>query len=216
MLLSVHIPKTAGVSFRNVLKDHFGASYAQFYGEYTDASGRTQADVPVGAGCLHGSFVADELAARFPSASLVAWVRDPVERVASAYHQHLRDPDPRDGTAQKVHAERLDLVEYAGIFEARNRMAHFLGRMRPSDFDFIGVIEYFDESLERFCGRFGVPPQRGLRDNCNPARSGASYDLPATVREEILELNRADAEIYAECLEIFHALSLQRQLRRVG
>ena len=46
MLLSVHIPKTGGVSFRNILKVYYAAGYAQCYWEITDAWGRVQAEVP--------------------------------------------------------------------------------------------------------------------------------------------------------------------------
>ncbi len=216
MLLSVHIPKTAGVSFRNIIKEHFGPGYAQYYWEYTDAWGRTHPDVPPGASCLHGHFVADQLAGRFPGANLVAWVRDPVERVASSYYHRLRDPDPRNWISRQVHAEKLDLVEFAEIPETQNEMAHFMGRMRPWDFDFIGIAEHFDESLARFCRQFGLPPQRSRRDNCNPEQACARYGIPEDQREKIQRLNEGDAEIYAACLEIFYAISVQNQLRHAG
>lgn len=216
MLLSVHIPKTAGVSFRNIIKEHFGPGYSQFYWEFCDAWGRVHPDVPPGATCVHGHFAVDQLANRFPGASFVTWVRDPVDRVASSYFHRLRDPDPRNWISRKVHEEKLSLEAYAEIPEARNEMAHFMGDRQPGDFAFVGIMEEFDESLSRFCDQFGLPPQRSRRDNCNPAHASAHYEIPSETREKILRLNERDAAIYAECLDIFHAFSVQRQLRRAG
>jgi hypothetical protein len=173
-------------------------------------------NVPPGATCVHGHFVPDQLAARFPAARVVTWVRDPVDRVASSYFHRIRDPDPRNWISRKVHEEKLSLVEFAAIPEARDEMAHFMGDRSPADFDFIGITEEFDESLDRFCRQFGLPPQRSRRDNCNPGQSGQRYEISPAEREKILELNERDAAIYAECLEIFYAYSVQRQLRRAG
>lgn len=205
MLLSVHIPKTGGVSFRNMLKEFYGPGFVLSYWEVTDAWGRVLPEVPGTAACVHGHFVAHELADRFPAARLVTWVRDPVERVASSYYHRLREPDPRNYVARMVCEQKLSLLGFAELPEVRNEMAWFMGRKKPSDFAFIGVMEYFEEAMDRFCREFGLPPQRIHRDNCNPARKLAGYSLTQEERSRILTLNEIDAGIYTECLTRFMA-----------
>ena len=155
MLLSVHIPKTGGVSFRNMLKESYGSGFVLNYWEVTDAWGRVP-EAPATAACIHGHFVAHELADRFPAAQLATWVRDPVERVASSYYHRLRDPDPRNYVSRMIHEQQLSLLEFAELREARNEMAWFMGRKWPEDFAFIGVTEHFAESM--FVSAHGVRP----------------------------------------------------------
>lgn len=201
MILSVHIPKTAGVSIRNFLKEHYGAGFVLSYWQVTDAFGRVLPEVPASAACVHGHFVADHLAARFPDASLVTWVRDPVDRVVSSYYHRLRDPDWQNSVCRKVHEEKLSLVEFAELPEMRNEMANFMGRKQPADFAFIGIMEQFDLSLSIFSEQFGLPARPVGRDNCNPWHPvGLPYHLPADIRASISRVNDVDAEIYAECL----------------
>lgn len=205
MLLSVHIPKTGGVSFRNMLKDHYGPGFVLRYWEVTDAWGRVLPEVPEDAACVHGHYVAHELSDRFPSADLVTWVRDPVERVVSSYYHRLRDPDPRTRISRMIHEQGIDLLEFAGLPEIRNEMAWFMGRKRPADFAFVGVTEHFDTAMHLFCLEFGMPLPQIRRDNWNPAREPGGYALLPQVRARIHALNELDAEIYAICLERFTA-----------
>lgn len=213
MLLSVHIPKTGGVSFRNMLKEYFGAGFVLSYWEVTDAWGQVLPEVPATAACAHGHFVAHELADRFPAATLVTWVRDPVERVASSYYHRLRDPDPRNYVSRMLHEKNLTLCEYAELPEARNEMAHFMGRKRPADFAFIGITEHFAETMGGFCHQFGLPPAPVRRDNCNPTRASARYPLSPEERAHLVALNEVDAGIYAECLARFEESRHARLLR---
>jgi len=205
MLLSVHIPKTGGVSFRNMLSGYYGTGFVLSYWEVSDAWGRILPEAPKTATCIHGHFVAHELADRFPAARLVTWVRDPAERVASSYYHRLRDPDPRNYVTRMVHEKKLSLLEFAELPEARNEMAWFMGRRRPADFAFIGITEYFTEAMGRFSQQFGVPAQPIRRDNCNPARVSTRYSLPPEVRARILALNEIDAGIYSRCVAGFKA-----------
>ena len=201
MVISVHIPKTGGVSFRNMLKDHYGPGFVLQYWEVTDAWGRVLSEVPADATCVHGHFVAHELADRFPSAPLVAWVRDPVQRVVSSYYHRLRDPDPRNRISRMIHEQGLNLLEFAELPEMRNEMAWFMGRKQPGDFAFVGVTEHFDTAMRLFCREFGLPSQPVRRDNCNPVRESGGYTLGAEERACIVAWNQADASIYDECVE---------------
>ena len=204
MLLSVHIPKTAGVSFRKVLAQIYGPGFVQYYWEITDAWGRVRADVPSDATCVHGHFVAHILAEKYPDATLITWVRNPVERVASSYYFRLRNPDWKHPVCVELHEKKLSLLEYAGLELVRNEMTRFFGQKQPADFAFIGLVEEIESSMTVFFDRFELHPVPIPRDNYNPDRQNAYYDLSEGERRQILELNQADWDLYQVCSERYY------------
>ncbi len=202
-IISVHIPKTGGVSFRNILRQHYGPGYVQMYWEViTDCNGQVLDRIPESARCVHGHFVASDMAARLPGSPLITWVRDPVERVVSSYYYMLREPDWQNSVCRALHEQKLGLLEYAQLPFARNEMARFIGTVPIRDFDFIGLMEDYVGSLIRFGQRYGAGGLTSRRDNANPERAaGATYPLSAPERSRLLELNARDAEIYEQCVE---------------
>ena len=200
MILSLHIPKTAGVSIRNVLKEYFGPGFVLWYWQITDAWGQVRSTVPSGTACVHGHFQADKLCAMFPDAALITWVRDPVERVVSSYHHRLREPDWQHPVCRELHRKNLSLLEYAGLKLVRNEMTHFVGGRPPEDFAFIGVVEEFESSFVRMREVLGMEDFPIRHDNANAARLEARYRLDPGIRRAIAELNSEDVALYAEFL----------------
>ena len=200
MLLSVHIPKTAGVSFRKMLAQIYGPGFVLYYWEITDAWGRVCAEIPPDATCVHGHFEAHLLADKFPDATLITWVRDPVERVASSYYFRLRNPDWKHPVCIELHEKKLSLVEFARLELVRNEMTLFMGKRKPADFAFIGVVEKLEASMARFFQRFDLPPVSIPNENTNPERRSTSYGISAAERQQILELNQEDWNLYQTCL----------------
>ena len=201
VVLSVHIPKTAGVSFRKILAQLYGPGFVLHYWEITDAWGRLQTDIPPDASCIHGHFVAHTLAERYPGAPLITWVRDPVERVVSSYYHRLRSPDWRHPVSIELHERKLTLLQYAELDLVRNEMARFFGNLRPADFDFIGLVEDFDASIARFFQQFELPRVPIPRENTNPERRTAFYGLCDDERKLILDLNQNDWNLYQACVK---------------
>lgn len=203
-LISVHIPKTGGVSFRNILSARYGADFVQKYWQLTDAAGQVLTEVPASARCIHGHFVASDLAAQFPASAVVTWVRDPVERVLSSYHYRLREPDWQHPVCWELHEKKLTLTEYAALDLVRNEMTRFMGTMQPADFDFIGIMEDYDEALVRFAAQFNLGRLDVRHDNVNPARTQPRYAITGEERDVILGLNLGDAALYEECLALWN------------
>jgi hypothetical protein len=198
--LSIHIPKTAGVSIRNILKEHYGPGFVQHYWQITDAWGQTLEKVPSDAICVHGHYQADQLTGIFPEAALITWVRDPVERVVSSYFHRLRDPDWRHPVCHELHSRKLSVTEYAALPLVRNEITHFFGSRRPEDFFFIGIVEEFDQSLARMAALLDIPAARSRWDNVNPEKQKDHYELAPAVRQEIQQLNEQDLRLYEACL----------------
>lgn len=203
MVLSLHIPKTAGLTFSRLLAEVFREDFYRSYWEITNCRGEVLADFPANARCIHGHLNPDTLLARFPSALLVTWVREPVQRLASLYHYWRREPDWRHPLCRTLHEQRLSLLDFARQDAARNEMTRYFGRLRPVDFSFIGFFEEMPASLERFFRQFDLPPLPISHGHRNPERSADGYQLSAGERAEIAALNQADEALYHECVARF-------------
>jgi len=208
--LSIHIPKTAGVSIRNILKEHFGPGFVAYYWEITDAWGRVLDQVPPDATCVHGHYQTDQLIRQFPRAELITWVRDPVERVVSSYHHRLRDPDFKHPVCHELHQKKLSLTEYAALPLVRNEMTRYFGSKKPEDFLFVGLVEDFEPSLRLMARLLGIPAPSARRDNANPEKPSGRYQLDPAVRREIQATNEQDAELYADCVRLYQDQKLER------
>lgn len=196
MILSVHIPKTAGVSFRKILAQLYQEDFMLKYWQMTDAYGQVVTSIPGNVRCIHGHYSPDVLLPLYPNARLITWVRDPVERVVSSYFHRLREPDWQHPVTRELHEKKLSLVEFASIELMRNEMARYIGARPIEDFAFIGLVEAFEDSLAWFCRKFGFARTAIPRENCNPERQTNRYAIDAATRRKIAALNEQDFEIY--------------------
>lgn len=197
MIISVHVPKTAGTSFRLVLDEVCGARTWYNYGTIFTREQAREELVPPDTTLIHGHFLADAFDELFPERQLVTWVRHPVERLVSNYHHFLRTPDMRDDCCRALHEHKLSLREFSDLEWMRNETSRYLANKPVGDFEFIGISERFDESIRQFCGTFGFREVARLpRANVNPGRSSESYELSQADREHILGRNAADMEWY--------------------
>jgi hypothetical protein len=216
LIVSVHVPKTGGVSFREVL---LALAEGRVVWDYDDRPlapaapwvrlhrALRRVSLPADTRAVHGHFVASKYRRRYPDASYVTWLRDPVERVASHYHYWRREPDPKNATCRKLLEEDLSLVSFAALPEMREVHRRFLGGVPLEAFAFVGITEHFDEGMARFRRLFcpGVTVEAG-RQNANPERKGERYDLDPGIRERIAALNPEDVALYARGRERFAAL----------
>jgi hypothetical protein len=206
LIVSVHIPKTGGVSFREVLAKLAEGRMVQDYDDrplaprtlWRAARERLRsARLPPGTRVVHGHFVASKYWRGYRDARFVTWLRDPVERLASHYHYWQREPDPRNPTCRRLLEERLSLEQFAALPEMRDVHARFLGGMPVEAFAFVGLTEAFDEGMALFARLFGAElPPGAPRRNANPERRGERYDIEPTVRRAIAARNRADLALY--------------------
>jgi hypothetical protein len=214
LLVSLHLPKTAGTSFAAALAaafpERFHAEYVDQPMQYPAWRRRLRAvrlgvagDVARDAGidCVHGHFLALKyrLGARGRPLRFITWLREPVERLASHYHFWRRDydgQDPSQPLRNRMLAEDWSFERFALGPEMRNVYRQYLWGVDPRSFAFIGITEHYEAHLGALAARYlgGEAPVASAL--VNPARGGDRYDVPAGLRARILAHHAADAALY--------------------
>ncbi len=224
LLVSVHMPKTAGTSFAAALQDCFGTRYQPDYADLPMQSPRwrrqcnallqsvraQRAVEPQAVACIHGHFLPAKYLplAQSRRVGFVTWLRDPVERVVSHYHFWRRDydgSDPAQPLRNRMIAEDWSLERFALGPEMRNVYGQYLWHFNVSRFDFIGITERYADDLAEFAERF-LEGHAVLRTAlANPDRDGEAYDIPARLRERIEAYHADDVALYQRARDRRHA-----------
>ena len=163
-----------------------------------------------GRSVIHGHFPAKKYSDRFPNAIYATWLRDPVERVVSNYLYWQRSHIPGDERWEQVTAQKMSLEQFAQLDFARDLQQAFLSPLTVEEFDFVGITEEYDRSLELF-RRLFCPDTRldAMAQNDNPNRQGKFYDLDPKVRKKIQLLNERDVHTYVDGVRRFRYLCEQ-------
>lgn len=210
MLISVHIPKCGGSTFRRaVLEPVFGDRLLLDYADKPlsvdvserNAMAHTFSPAPrliEEYDCIHGHFLAVKyLSDGFPC-QFAVWFRDPVQRMISRYHHSLRVA--RSTTVPPD----LALEDFCALTRFRNTYAKYLWEFDLQDFDFIGIVEDYTRSLALFQRRFGFKvPLQIAASNANPNKGwNERYPVPAAAARRIRKSNAEDVEIYRMAKDI--------------
>lgn len=207
-LIAVHVPKTAGTSFRQALETGFGDTLRLDYADRPLThlpSARRWAALGHGlrcAGhslperCVYGHFL--PLKYRWVRhAEFAIWLRHPVERVISRYRHYLRDV----GAGDTAHAANgllpgLSLEEFARLPHYQNTVAEYLWGFSLSKFSFVGLTEHYAEDVQRFSQRY--LDGRVLPVSHANVSDAEGPEVSAAVRTLIAECNARDVALH-EC-----------------
>jgi len=210
-LVSLHIPKTAGTSFRNILKAVYGEENIVRF----DIKIKTRKidienkpfekdRLPENIKGIHGHFHYLDLVEQVnvpPSAKWITWLREPSQRVLSNYFylsERLRDELDEERKGLNILAKmQRSLIEFSRDEINRNRMSKFLAGIDLNQFAFIGLQETYEADLERLAGILGWNSYPNLKHNVTAARPMVDPEVLAEIRE----LNSDDYKLYAEAIE---------------
>lgn len=201
-LMSVHIPKTAGTTFRHLLCDKYGSTMLVDYNDgYRAPLNPLQLTSEVA--CVHGHFSPAKYLNVISNGIWIVWLRDPIQRLISSYYQYLHHPNLNDSTYIKLFKSGLetDLVSFLFSDDFRNSQRCFLTPLKIEDFDFVGVCEYFDDSVKLLNTKLGL--DLCLPDefsNVNPDKSEFVYRIDPLLRRKLEDFHAEDYLIYRKAL----------------
>jgi len=211
-LISLHIPKTAGTSFRNILKSVYGDKNVIRFDINIKGVVRLNEDIYLGkklpsTQVIHGHFQYEMLTSTFQLPEhykFITWVRDPVKRVISNFYyleSRLKEILNEDQKNLNILSKmQRSLIEYARVDINRNRQSKFLKGKPLDTFDFIGIQEYFPEEILRLSAILGW---KAIPDVLfHNKTEGGSIETAPEILDEIRELNLDDILLYQEALRI--------------
>src|SRR5882672_6680001 len=160
MIVSIHIPKTAGKSFRLRLEASFGSrmlsDYSDWIGLDTPEARAQRAEQAAKMHArrieilrdydlIYGQFIADKYVEQFPIVEFTAFLRDPCQQAVSHYQFLLRQPQLDHPWARKFYESRPSLQE---LIEALpNFQSIYLGQLAIEDFAVVGLTEQYERSV---------------------------------------------------------------------
>ncbi len=204
-IIYLHIPKTAGTSFRISAEHYFGPW--NVLNDYGENSPNTSEDIlnafysnndvallkskGIEKKFLTGHFSLGKYREVFPQSPVVTFFRDPVDRVISEY-VHFSTHYGFEGSLEDFYRKK----------HFQNRQARALSGATPMDLDYFGITENYEESLQRFNNRYGTNfPMAVL--NQGKYSGGVENVGNSDEIAEIRELNHEDVAMYELALENF-------------
>lgn len=211
VLVFLHIPKTAGTSFKYVLQQHFTSDEVTFVPrEVIDNVNKPKeylAPYKLIAG--HNQYNIRKHLRKKPI--FITMLRHPVERTISAYYHARRDQNH----AFNQLALDNDLESFLKINLVRNSVANLMSRyifndapwyelsnhiptikQRLESMHFVGVTDFFEESLILLHYMFGWEYEQSA-PKLNVAQDRLpQHDIPLRVIQDIRSINKVDLEIY--------------------
>lgn len=205
-LISVHVPKTAGSQFLEVLKQvyHSDEVTLDYLGNgvvpLTSMSHKTKV--------IHGHFTIDKYNRYFPEAKRIIWLRYPIFQVVSMYFMLKYSRLPKANRYNNiVRDDNLSLIEYAEIESSRNSVSkYYANGLNLSDFYFVGIHEFSQEDLLDLKTMLQWPEVTIRIFGANTNRHYKKYFYELLSNQEIMnqlaQLNQEDMDLYREGLNL--------------
>lgn len=104
----------------------------------------------------------------------------------------------------------MTLEEFCSIKHFQNMYSKYLWGTNIGNFDFVGIVENFENSLKIFKKKFKINPLADIeKTNINPQKTSYNYNLTKSLRNFIYKTNLKDYEIYE------YGLRINKQLEKI-
>ncbi len=207
-IISIHIPKTAGRSFYQVLKWAYKGKidYPHNRGKYLKDDKFDDSLIDLNREeVIHGHFCfrhVKHLYQRY-NPKVIVWLRNPVDRVISNYYYNISTNLQKPWKERAQIRKELTLDEFITRPNRQNTMSNFLSGINPDDIFFIGITEQFDTDLIRLGKMLNWPkpiPEFARNigtDSYKNTNILTQYgDITDKMRRQIRDLNLDDVELY--------------------
>jgi hypothetical protein len=218
LIVSLHLPKTAGTSFAKSLKAQFGNALVKDYADLPINTPVYERNVNAlhacienggkdfsGIQCIHGHFLPLKylLLSAKREITFITWLRDPVERLASHYWFWLKTykADTAPELQKRMVEEKWSLERFCLGSELQNFYWQFLWGFPLERFDFIGIVENYEEDFGYFTAQFlgtRLPVYKKNLRGTEPKLHITDQDF----RKSIEAHHHVDVELYRRALEM--------------
>lgn len=221
MLIFVHIPKTAGTTFKHLLgnagikpneviivnSDEFNIKHNNRCGLPGSVSVNPGSSIKIITGHFSATRILSILPPNSNNIELISWVRNPIQRMISNYHYYLKGGTyfgERSLSSRKY--DIIDIKTYCTHVDKNNTLSQFID-IPIEKFKFIGISEHFEKELIRFKAVTGLdlnPKQTEIVNcNINPEKKNAyeDYIVDKDLEKEFIKYNLEDYELYNKCLQ---------------
>jgi hypothetical protein len=201
----MHIPKTAGITFREILFNVYGeeAVCAVNRGELKRGNQTLEECMEENHRVLHGHLHFKELEPVLTrDTKLVTWFREPVARVISNYFYNITYEYPKR-VKENPDLPLLTLEEFIEKPNRVNVMSQFMEGLDLEDVFFLGFQEDFLADLSTLSEKLEWPSEavdESLRLNDNRRVKQDRGPVSESVKHRIRELNKVDIELYEQAL----------------
>ncbi|SMO50963.1 sulfotransferase family 2 domain-containing protein [Fodinibius sediminis] len=223
MIISLHMPKCGGTSFKELLQRHYKLRFSKDYDypihwtpeQREEETERARKRIKRNyehfyryrfVKCIHGHFLPykyDHLYGK-KNTVFITWLRDPIERIISHYYFWLRtyETDTPKPLHRRVVEEDWTLRQFAFSEELRNMYSMFLWNFPVERFDFIGLTEHYEQDVRYFADRYlGKDEIAVPQKNRSPRESKPGFEDEGLIRE-LKSFHARDYELYNHALEL--------------
>ncbi len=200
-LLFVHIPKTAGTSFRSALETMFkvfndygqkskqtSAIIQKYFYEKNDVFTLKQQFNLTPNACISGHVSVNKFMDFVPVESVVTFVREPSSQILSHYNHHLAHLGYKGS-----------LNDFLNKTVTKNFQSTLLGALPLGLIGYVGITEKYEQSLNMFNKQF-LLSLKPVKDNVNKSKQYTDSQLEKPVYEKFKRNNKQDIVMYKEAL----------------
>jgi len=205
-VISVHVPKTAGSQFLEILKQVYRSD--EIVLDYKGNGVIPLDQMSHQSKIIHGHFTVDKYNGHFSEAKRIIWLRYPIFQVLSMYFMMKYIlPELPTKHPNIVVDKNLSLIEYAEIETSRNSVSQYYANgLNLKDFYFVGIQEFYQEDLLDLKMMLRWPEFKVRLFGANTNRKYQKYLQEVLYNQPILDglakLNQEDIELYREGLNL--------------
>lgn len=212
-LVSQHIPKTAGTSFRNTLIQEYGEKRVirvdireDNHELSVNQNTVDKLEIFAPTEIIHGHFsipgIYELLSLNLEETPCITWLRNPVDRVVSNYYylSGILDGIVQEGKKNLHILEKMQKSpeEFVATEINRNRIYKFINGFDLEKYLFIGLVEQYEEDLKLLSKKLNWNKTHVFNVNQSMKKRKVSDSL----RQMIIEMNQEDIKIYQEVLKM--------------
>lgn len=209
-IISIHVPKTAGTSFNELLELNYGKNYCLADINYSVNEIISKQLISDETKVIFGHISANKYISfsSLQNIKMIVWLREPIRRLISWYCYCISSPPEffGGGFQSFVNKEKPSFMDFAQMLETRNTMSRQLKGVDLNNFYFVGIQEYFQEDVyllsEMLC--WSKPIIKAANKNkFDRYKEFASEIVSNTGNLAYLKiLNKEDVKLYNEALKL--------------